>query len=147
MEVYFREAYPRPLEGHFGRCYLDDDRITKDGLAQRIKAFRSVLRDHGIDAKVPFNLPHRVAAARAGMGTFGKNGLFYASRVARCSSWVLPIAVVVDQAFAPDAPTVKMGCPDWLVPQHLHRRLPDAGLERQRHHRPAALHLLSVLFR
>ncbi len=37
MEVNFREAYPRRMEGHFGRCYLDDDRVTKEGLAQRIK--------------------------------------------------------------------------------------------------------------
>ncbi len=113
MEVYFREAYPRVMEGHFGRCYLDDDRITKDGLARRIKAFRSHLRDHGIDSKVPFNLPHRVAAARAGMGTFGKNCLFYSNRVARHSSWVLPIAVVVDHPFTPGTPTIEMGCPDW----------------------------------
>jgi epoxyqueuosine reductase len=33
--------------------------------------------------------------------------------VARRSSWVLPIAVVVDHAFTPDAPTLQMGCPDW----------------------------------
>ena len=66
MEVYFRKAYPRSVEGHFGRCYLDDDRVTHDGLYQRIKAFRGFLRDHGIDSRVPFNLPHRVAAARAG---------------------------------------------------------------------------------
>jgi epoxyqueuosine reductase len=113
MEVYFRNAYPRIMEGHFGRCYLDDDRITRNGLAQRIKTFRSFLRDNGIDSKVPFNLPHRVAAARAGMGTFGKNCLFYSNRVARHSSWVLPIAVVVDHPFASDEPTVEMGCPDW----------------------------------
>ncbi len=44
MEVYFRKAYPRYLEPFFGRCYLDDDRITKDGLAVRIGALRSFLR-------------------------------------------------------------------------------------------------------
>jgi len=113
MEVYFRKAYPRTMEGHFGRCYLDDDRVTKDGLSQRIKAFRGFLRNHGIDSKVPFNLPHRVAAARAGMGTFGKNCLFYSSKVARQSSWVLPIAVVINQKLEPGVPTLKMGCPDW----------------------------------
>ncbi len=113
MEVYFRESYPRVMEGHFGRCYLDDDRVTKDGLTQRIKAFRGFLRENGVDSKVPFNLPHRVAAARAGMGTFGKNCLFYSSRVARRSSWILPIAVVVNREFEPDAPTLEMGCPDW----------------------------------
>ena len=31
LEGYFREAFPSALEGHFGRCYLDDDRVTKDG--------------------------------------------------------------------------------------------------------------------
>lgn len=113
MEVYFRKAYPRVLEGHFGRCYLDDDRVTKDGLSRRIKAFRAFLRENGIESQVPFNLPHRMAAARAGMGTFGKNCLFYSSRVARQSSWVLPIAVVIDREFAPDNPTIAMGCPEW----------------------------------
>jgi len=113
MEVYFRKAYPHAMEGHFGRCYLDDDRVTRDGLSKRIKAFISYLRDNGMQAKVPFNLPHRMAAARAGMGTFGKNCLFYSNKVARKSSWVLPIAVVVDHEYEPDQPTVEMGCPDW----------------------------------
>ncbi len=113
MEVYFRNAYPRVMEGHFGRCYLDDDRVTKDGLALRIRAFREDLRAHGIQSKVPFHLPHRVAAARAGMGTFGKNCLFYSNKTARKSSWVLPIAVVIDKRYAPDEPTLEMGCPDW----------------------------------
>jgi epoxyqueuosine reductase len=113
MEVYFREAYPPKMASHFGRCYLDDDRVIKDGLTQRIKGFRGVLRDNGIDSKVPFNLPHRVAAARSGMGTFGKNCLFYSKRVARQSSWVLPIAVVVNHEFEPDVPSIGIGCPDW----------------------------------
>jgi epoxyqueuosine reductase len=113
MEVYFRQSYPPVMASHFGRCYLDDDRVTKDGLTQRIKGFRGFLRDNGMDSKVPFNLPHRVAAARAGMGTFGKNCLFYSKRVARNSSWVLPIAVVVDHEFEPDEPSIGMGCPDW----------------------------------
>ncbi len=113
LEVYFSNAYPSAVEHHFGRCYLDDDRVTRDGLTQRIKEFRRFLRDNGIDSKVPFNLPHRVAAARAGLGTFGKNCLLYANRVARRSSWNLPIAVVVDHEFVPDEPTLKVGCPDW----------------------------------
>lgn len=113
MEVYFREAYPRWMESHFGRCYLDDDRVTKDGLTRRIKAFRTFLRQHGVDSKVPFHLPHRMAAARAGMGTFGFNCLFYAARAARQSSWVLPIPVVVDRELPSDAPRLANGCPDW----------------------------------
>jgi epoxyqueuosine reductase len=113
LEFYFRQAFPAVLEHHFGRCYLDDDRVTKDGLALRLKAFRSLLREHGIQSKVPFNLPHRSAAVRAGMGTLGRNGLFYAGRVGRRSSWNLPIAVIIDREFTPDAPTAGMDCPTW----------------------------------
>jgi epoxyqueuosine reductase len=113
MEGYFNEAFPSSMENHFGRCYLDDDRILQDRLAARIKAFRSFLRDNGIGSKVPFHLPHRLAAARAGLGTFGKNCLFYSRKMARKGSWVLPIAVVIDRDFTPDEPTLEVGCPDW----------------------------------
>lgn len=113
IEAYFREAYPPQLERHFGRCYLDDDRVTKDGLAKRIKAFRSLLTQNGIDSRVPFNLPHRVAAARAGLGTFGKNTLFYSRRAVLKGSWVLPVALVVDRHFEPDTPNYEVACPEW----------------------------------
>lgn len=113
MENYFRESFPRSLEGKFGRCYQDDDRMTKDGLSTRVKAFRAWLRDAGIDSKVPFNLSQRLAAARAGMGDFGKNCFFYSRTVARKSSWVLPIAVVVNRPFEPGEPSYGIGCPDW----------------------------------
>jgi epoxyqueuosine reductase len=113
IESYFREAFPPELERHFGRCYLDDDRITKNRLALRIKAFREFLGKDGIASKIPFHLPHRLAAARAGLGTFGKNCLFYSRMVAGRGSWVLPIAFVVDRGFVPDSPTLEVGCPDW----------------------------------
>jgi epoxyqueuosine reductase len=113
LESYFEEAFPPVMERHFGRCYLDDDRVTKDGLALKIKAFRKFLQANGIDSKVPFNLPHRLSAARAGLGTFGKNCLFYARRVARRSSFIFPIAVVVDRLFPADESSIAMDCPDW----------------------------------
>ncbi len=113
LESYFAEAFPPRMERNFGRCYLDDDRVTKDGLALKIKAFRQFLTANAIDSKVPFNLPHRLAAARSGLGTFGKNSLFYARRVARASSWVIPVTIVIDCEFPPDEPTVAIGCPDW----------------------------------
>lgn len=113
LENYCRQSFPSPIVNHFGRCYLDDDRITKDGLTLKIKAFQSFLRENDMVSTVPFNLPHRLAAARAGLGTLGKNCLFYAGRVARGSSWVLPITVLVNRAFDPDEPTIGMGCPDW----------------------------------
>ncbi len=113
LENYFRESFPRGLETHYGRCYLDDDRVTRDGLAVRIKAFRSFLRERGIESAVPFHVPHRLAAARAGLGTFGKNCLFYGHRAARGSSFVLPVAFLVNREFEPDVPTIQVGCPEW----------------------------------
>jgi epoxyqueuosine reductase len=113
LTSYFEEAFPSAMERHFGRCYLDDDRVTKDGLALKVKALRQFLRTNGVDSKVPPNMPHRLSAARAGLGTFGKNCVFYARRVARSSSFVLPIAIVVDKEYPPDEPTIAIGCPDW----------------------------------
>ncbi|MFH2131585.1 MAG: 4Fe-4S double cluster binding domain-containing protein [bacterium] len=113
VDEYFKESFPPVMEAHFGRCYMDDDRVTRDGLSLRIKAFRSYLRDNGIDSKVPFNIPHRLSAARAGLGSFGKNNFFYSHQLAAKSSWVLPIVIVVDQEFTPDGETIEVGCPDW----------------------------------
>jgi epoxyqueuosine reductase len=113
LEEYFQKSFPLALESHFGRCYLDDDRVTRVGLYKRVKAFRGLLRDNGIDSKVPPHLPHRMSAARAGLGTFGKNGLFFSRRLSGKSSFVLPIAVVIDHKFEADEPTLEMGCPDW----------------------------------
>ena len=113
LESYFEEALPLKMERHFGRCYLDDDRVTKDGLALKVKAFRQFLKTNNIDSKVPPHMPHRLSAARAGLGTFGKNCLFYARRVARSSSFVFPIAIVVDKEYSPDEPTIAIDCPDW----------------------------------
>ena len=113
LDLYFRQAFTASMEGHFGRCYLDDDRVTKDGLSLRIKKFRAYLKENGMESKVPFNLPHRAAAARAGVGNFGKNCLLYAHRAGRKSSWVIPVAVVIDHEFAPDPPTLDLGCPEW----------------------------------
>lgn len=113
VEEYFQESFPASMEPHFGRCYMDDDRVTKDGMSRRIKALRSYLRDNGIDSKVPFNLPHRLSAARAGLGSFGKNNFFYSRKLAARSSWVLPIAIVVNQEFEPDGETIEVDCPDW----------------------------------
>jgi len=113
LESYFEEAFPLKMERHFGRCYLDDDRVTKDRLALKIKTFRKFLRENGVDSKVPFNLPHRLSAARAGLGTFGNNCVFYAGHVVRGSSFVFPIAIVVDAEYPPDEPDIAVGCPDW----------------------------------
>ncbi len=110
---YFKEDFPASLVGKFGRCYLDDDRITQDGLMLKVYEFQKYLRDNGIDSIIPPNLPHRIAAARAGLGTFGKNCLLYSNKLVSGGSWILPIPYIVDQEFTPDEPTYEIGCPKW----------------------------------
>ncbi len=113
LDHYFRQAYPVTMERYFGRCYLDDDRITRDGLSQKISAFKTFLKESGLGVKIAAHLPHRLAAGRAGVGSFGKNCFLYANRIAKKSSFVLPIVVVVDGRFEPDAPTAEVKCPSW----------------------------------
>jgi epoxyqueuosine reductase len=110
---YFDEAFSRSMEVHFGRCYHDDDRQTKTGRYKRTAAFCDYLKENGITYKIPGHMPHRLSAARAGLGTFGKNNFFYANKVSARSSFVFPMAIVVDREFAPDSPSIEVGCPDW----------------------------------
>ena len=110
---YFQQAFPPDMAGKFGRCYMNDDRMIKDGLAKMTKDFRRFLTTGGINSKSGANLPQRLAAARAGLGTFGKNCLFYSRKAAGKGSWVFPIVLLVDREFTPDEATIKVECPDW----------------------------------
>ena len=122
---YFKEGYPASMEGKFGRIYIDDDRMTHSVLANanlkrsgsyrmgQVKNFQDFLRENGIDSVLLPNLPERIAAARAGLGNFGKNGFLYSNKLVRGGSWINPIPLVVDQEFAPDEPTYGIGCPEW----------------------------------
>lgn len=115
VENYFKEAFPPEMAKHFGRCYLDDDRVTRDGLAKRIKAFRGFLRDNGIQSKMSFSTSHRNAALRAGLGSTGKNCFFYSRKAALKGSWVLPMVVMIDAPYEPDSPMPgpPIKCPSW----------------------------------
>lgn len=110
---YFNKAVPVSLEKHYGRCYLNDDRVTRDGLAVMVKEFRGFLRDNGINTKLGTGMPDKLSAMRAGIGTSGKNTLLYASKSAGKSSFVFPVVVVTDAELVPDTPTVENGCPEW----------------------------------
>ena len=113
VKSYFSHSIPASLVGKFGRCYIDDDRVTRGSQYRRTKAFCDFLSENEIETKIPANLPHRLAAARAGLGTFGKNCLIYSNKVARQSSWIIVLGVVVNCEFEPDEPTLIENCPKW----------------------------------
>jgi epoxyqueuosine reductase len=110
---YLRTNIPASLTGNFGRCYLNDDRITKDGLSLKLKEFRNYLKENGINTKLSPSTPDKLAAARAGIGTFGKNCLLYASKSASKSSFIYPIVMATDANLEPDTPSIKTDCPSW----------------------------------
>lgn len=110
---YYNNAIPVSLEKHYGRCYLNDDRVTKDGLAVMVKEFRGFLRDNGINTKLGSGMPDKLSAMRAGIGTAGRNTLLYASKSAGKSSFVFPVVLVTDAELEPDTPTIENGCPEW----------------------------------
>jgi len=113
LHSYLQKAVPASLTGNFGRCYLNDDRVTKDGLALKMKEFRNYLKENGVNSKLSTSMPDKLAAARSGVGTFGKNCLLYASRGASKSSFIFPLVVAVDAVFEPDTPCIKTDCPSW----------------------------------
>lgn len=133
---YHHYAFPPSMLGKFGRCYIDDDRVTRDGLSLKVKALRALLREHGIDSKVGHDLPHRLAAARAGIGSFGKNCLLYANNALRGSSWAVPVVLLVNAEFEPDAPTLEVSCPDWCRNACI-AACPTGALKGPRHIVPA----------
>jgi epoxyqueuosine reductase len=110
---YYNNPIPVSLEKHYGRCYLNDDRVTKDGLAVMVKEFRGFLRDNGINTKIGAGMPDKLSAMRAGIGTAGKNTLLYASKCAGKSSFIFPVVIVTDTELEPDSPSVEYGCPAW----------------------------------
>ncbi|MBI4766495.1 MAG: epoxyqueuosine reductase [Deltaproteobacteria bacterium] len=132
VESYFNQAFPSNLERYFGRCYLDDDRIIKNNLSKRTRTFRDFLTENGIVSKIPPHLPQKIAAARAGLGTYGKNCLFYSNKLAARGSWVTLISLTVDQEFEPDEPTLELGCPDWCKNTCL-TACPTGALKGPRH--------------
>ena len=113
LDSYFEKSFPQQMERHFGRTYLEDDRVIGGGMILKIINFLNFLKSDNIQFDIPYTLPQRMTAARAGLGTFGKNGLLYATRAARGSSFVVPVPIIVDMEFAPDESTIGMGCPDW----------------------------------
>jgi len=110
---YLQSSIPVSLTGNFGRCYINDDRVTQDGLALKTKEFRNYLKENGINSKLSRGMPDKLAAARAGVGTFGKNCLLFAGRGASGSSFIFPLVIVTDTDFEPDTPSIKTGCPSW----------------------------------
>ncbi len=113
--MYYKESFDPVMEAHFGRLYIDEDRVLKQELVRRTKDFVRFLEEDGMKAKASYALPHRACAGRAGIGSVGKNCLMYSAKPGYENSWLIPATILVDRAYAPDEShdANKYDCPDW----------------------------------
>ena len=103
-------AFPEKLIGKVGRAYqarcYNPREKTMNGA--RIGLFKEFLKDNGINVCKGTTVPDRLAAARAGIATYGKNNFAY---VKGTGSFVILTSVVVDRELDYDEPTIKRQCP------------------------------------
>ena len=110
---YHKCRFPQSLTGVIGRYYQVDERMGKKGEYERMRAYLAFLKKQGIRAWFDFAIPARMAAARAGLVTYGKNCFAYSRAAMRGASWVEIIPLVLDAPVEPDEPSVEYGCPSW----------------------------------
>lgn len=111
---YHKYSFPRELTGIIGRCYQVDERKEKKAEYERLKVYFDFLKSEGIRSRIDFDIPARMAAARAGLVTYGRNCFAYSrSEEMRGASWIEIYPIVLDTAIEPDEPSIKYGCPSW----------------------------------
>ncbi len=108
---YYRMCFPAELEGLYGRCYQVDERKARGEEHARLKAFLDFLKERGIRAFFDEELPARMAAARAGVATYGRNCFVFARQAMKGSSWLESIPLLLDAALEPDRPSLEEDCP------------------------------------
>jgi epoxyqueuosine reductase len=103
------------METHFGKFYIDEDRIFKKEMMGQVGGFVEYLRKNGINAMASREVPHRACAGRAGIGKVGKNCIMYSRKEGYENSWIILSAILVDKEFEPDDPQDEkdFGCPKY----------------------------------
>jgi epoxyqueuosine reductase len=110
---YHSRRFPPQLTGKIGRIYQADDRQEmKDWLLNGM-TFLGFLGEQGLRAEHGADTPARMAAARAGVATYGRNCFAYARKTMLGASWMISIPVLLDREFEPDAPSIEFDCPEW----------------------------------
>ena len=105
-----KESFPEKLVGKIGRlyqarCYLTP-RHRINGTRRQL--MREFLEKNGCEVAQRLVLPERLAAARAGIVTYGKNTFTFADGI---GSFILMTAFVVNAELDFDEPTIREDCP------------------------------------
>ena len=105
-----KESFPEELVGKIGRlyqarCYLTPRQRINGARRQLMREF---LERSGCEVASRLVVPERLAAARAGAITYGKNTFAFADGI---GSFILVTAFVVDAELEYDEPTIEVKCP------------------------------------
>jgi len=107
---YLRESFPEELSGKIGRLYLARAYNPPHPInAVRQQLMREFLQKNGAQVGQGLFLPERMAGARAGTVTFGKNNFVFAEGI---GSFVILTSYVVDIELDYDKPAMEVKCPD-----------------------------------
>jgi epoxyqueuosine reductase len=105
-----KESFPKKLVGKIGRlyqarCYLTPRHRINGARRQLMREF---LEKNGCEVAQRLVLPERLAAARAGIVTYGKSTFAFADGI---GSFILMTAFVVNAELDYDEPTIREDCP------------------------------------
>jgi epoxyqueuosine reductase len=107
LRRYGQYRIPEGLDHLFGKSYLVDGRLPYTAEYQAFEAFQAFLKTLGMVVLAPC-LVARWAAARAGLGQFGKNNFLYSPN----GSWVMIKVWLVDEVLEYDVPQTTTLCPE-----------------------------------
>ena len=106
-----KEAFPEKLVGKIGRIYqarcYETPRNRINGARRQL--LREFLQSNGCKVASQVTVPERLAAARAGVVTYGDNCFAFADGI---GSFIVLTTFVVDAQLDYDEPTIKLKCPD-----------------------------------
>ena len=104
-------AYPEKLLGKVGRIYMARGYIAPRHMLNgaRRQLMLDFLEKKGTEVKVARGIPERMAAARAGVAGYGRNGFIYSGEA---GSFMLAITFLVDAELEYDQPDWSIDCPE-----------------------------------
>lgn len=105
IQNYHQRSFPPQLVGKIGRCYQVDERKERGEGHQRLMDYFAFLKSEEVRYEADGEIPARMAAARAGVTTYGKNCFAYARRSMRGASWLMSIPLILDaetEDFSPE---------------------------------------------
>lgn len=107
LSRYGKYRLPEGLDRIIGKYYLVDGRLPYATQYHAFDTFQAFLKDLGLSVMAP-RLAVRWAAARAGLGQFGKNNFLYTTY----GSWIMIKVWLVNETLDYDTPQTTSICPE-----------------------------------